>query len=145
MSWFQPLQSSASERYQRRSFVLLLVFAAVLLWMRWLREQHPGGVQLEASLAFAVAAFGALPLAGVAVALGAYLNEERDEFQRNIEVRGLLAGAAALLVVSVFFSFLHELGWRGYVDPVTDLLTFGLVNGAVKLGYRFRARVEGDD
>ena len=140
MSWFQPVQSSASERYQRRSFVLLLIFAAVLLWMRWLRTQQPGGVLLEPSVIFSVAAFGALPRAR-----GAYLNEERDEFQRNIEIRGLLAGAAALLVVFVFFSFLHELGWHGYVDPVTDLLTFALVNGAVKLGYRFCARVEGDD
>ncbi|HLI75871.1 MAG TPA: hypothetical protein VKV02_02920 [Acidobacteriaceae bacterium] len=144
MSWFQPLQNSAAERYQRRSFVCLMFFAAALLGMRWLRSAQGAAVHLSAPALFGVAGAFALPLAGVAIALGMYLNEEQDEFQRNIEVRGLLAGAAALLLVSVFFSFLHQLKWTGYVDPVAQVMTFGLVNGAVKLACRFRARVDGE-
>ncbi len=145
MSWYQPPQSLAAERYQRRSFVLLLFFAAMLFAMRSLRHQVAAGRHLSTPALFAASGLFALPLAGVAVAMGAYLTEERDEFQRNIEVRGLLAGAGALLVVSVFFGFLHELGWPGSIEPVTAVLTFGMLNAAVKLVYRFRAEAQADD
>lgn len=117
----------------------------MLFGMRSLRHAYTGGAHFATPTLFLVAGLSALPLAGIALAMGIYLGEEQDEFQRNIEVRGLLAGAAALLVLSVFFGFLHELGWTGYVAPVTALLTFGIVNAGVKLAYRFRARVQGDD
>lgn len=144
MSWFQPMQTSEAERYQRRSFVCLMFFVAALFGMRWLRSPQGSAVHLSLPQLYCVAAAFSLPLAGVAIALGVYLKKEKDEFQRDIEIRGLLAGTAALLLLSVFFGFMHQLGWTGYVEPVTQVMTFGMVNGAVKLLYRFRARVDGE-
>lgn len=145
MSWLVPVRSSALERYQRRSFVFLILFAVALFGIRSLREQgHVAAAHLGHGAVFLLAGVCAVPVVGIAICLATYLREEKDEFQRDIEIRGLLAGAAALLVVSVFFSFLHELGWTGYVAPVTEVLTFGMVNAGVKLGYRFRSRVDGE-
>ena len=74
--------------------------------------------------------------------------ESTSRATKSWEIVGVAVTAftvvSAILLLSVFFGFMHQLGWTGYVEPVTQVMTFGMVNGAVKLLYRFRARVDGE-
>ena|ERR1700691_46864 len=63
---------------------------------------------LTGPLAWAVAAVAALPIVGALVGTGAYLREEKDEFQRNLLIQGLLFGIGGTLAAATIWGYLED-------------------------------------
>jgi len=63
---------------------------------------------LTGVVAWLVAAVAALPIVGALVVTGAYINEEKDEFQRNLFIQSLLGGIAATLATTTIWSYLED-------------------------------------
>jgi len=63
---------------------------------------------LKGILAYLVAILPALPIVGALVATGAYLREEKDEFQRNIFVECLLGGIGGTLALTTTWGYLED-------------------------------------
>lgn len=59
-------------------------------------------------LAWLVAILPALPILGALVATGAYINEEKDEFQRNLLVQCVLGGTGATLAGTTVWGYLED-------------------------------------
>jgi hypothetical protein len=57
---------------------------------------------------YLVAVLPALPLIGIVWALGRFLVEETDEYQRALAVRKMLVASGFLLVVATTWGFLEE-------------------------------------
>jgi hypothetical protein len=79
-------QNPAARRYVIRmevaaEFCILFALVSTLVF----RHLHPAGTP-----AYLVAILPALPIVGAIVGTGLYLDEERDEFQRNLLVQSLL-------------------------------------------------------
>jgi hypothetical protein len=94
----------AQSRYVVRMFVAALfcmVFsAAAALGVRY---GHASGVA-----AYLLAILPALPIVGALVATGAYLNEEKDEFQRNLFVQAILGGIGLTLSMTTVWGYLED-------------------------------------
>jgi hypothetical protein len=128
----------AGKKYQITVAVEMLAYM-VITWgvTDHVRKYPASGVEL-----FVLAALPSVPILGVLLAVGVYLREEQDEFQRNIMVRCLLWGTAAVLAVSAFVSFLVSFGWKGSAPPFLDFVLFWIVMGIAKLSYRIANRVK---
>ncbi len=57
---------------------------------------------------YIVAVLPALPIMGALVVTGIYLDEEKDEFQRNLLVQSLLGGMGATLSLLTALGFLED-------------------------------------
>jgi hypothetical protein len=66
-------------------------------------------LHLHGIWAYLAAGVSAVPIVGVLVATGAYLNEEKDEFQRNVGVQCLLGGIGGTLSVTTIWGCLEGL------------------------------------
>ncbi len=98
------ISNPAQSRYVVRMFVaalLCVVFSslAAVGFKFW----HLTGV-----VAWVVAAVSALPIVGALVWTGAYLNEEKDEFQRNLFIQAILGGIALTLATTTIWSYLED-------------------------------------
>jgi hypothetical protein len=90
------------KRYRRRLAAAMIAYFLVLVGsLSLLREGH-----LTGPLLWIVAAAPAIPILGVLVAMGLYLKEEPDEFERMIHVESMLWGLGAVLAVSTVWGFL---------------------------------------
>jgi Kef-type K+ transport system membrane component KefB len=98
------ISNPAQNRYVARMFVAALfcvVFSlAAALGVRY---GHASG-----AVAYVLAVLPALPIVGALVGTGAYLNEEKDEFQRNLFVQALLGGIAGTLSLTTVWGFLED-------------------------------------
>jgi len=97
-------QNQAVRRFRRRSYasaalVILFAFVAAASF----RLLHPHGV-----LAWFVAVLPALPILWALVAVGQYLAEEKDEFQRALHVQYLLWGIGGTLAVTTTWGYLED-------------------------------------
>ena len=90
------------KRYRRRLVVSMLAYTVALLGSLSLLR----GAHLEGPLLWIVAAAPAVPILGVLVAMGLYLKEEPDEFERTVHVEAMLWGLGAVLGVSTVWGFL---------------------------------------
>src|ERR1035438_3214261 len=98
------VSSPAQGRYRVRMFVaalLCVVFAAAAAF--GFRVWHLKGV-----VAWVVAVVSALPIVGALVWTGAYLNDEKDEFQRNLYIQAILGGIAATLATTTIWGYLED-------------------------------------
>jgi hypothetical protein len=98
------ISNAAQGRYVVRMFVaaaLSIVLSA--LAAAGFRLWHLTGV-----VAWVVATVAALPIVGALVGTGAYLNEEKDEFQRNLFIQSILGGIAATLATTTIWSYLED-------------------------------------
>jgi cobalamin synthase len=68
----------------------------------WMKHAPPTG-----PLLYAAAVLPALPLLAVIWAMGRYLIEETDEYQRAVQVQSVLWGTGATLAVSTVWGFLE--------------------------------------
>ena len=94
----------AGRRYKRRAVLLSLAYAVCLLGSVWLfKHRVPAG-----ALAWIVAILPALPIIGMFAALGRYLVEETDEYQRTVMVRQLLWASGFALSISTAWGFLES-------------------------------------
>ena len=85
--------------YASAGFVILFAFVAAASF----RLLHLHGV-----VAYFVAILPALPILWALVALGQYLAEEKDEFQRNLHVQYLLWGIGGTLGVTTVWGYLED-------------------------------------
>lgn len=98
------ISNPAQSRYVLRMFltavlcILFSVLAAV-----GVRYLHASG-----AAAWALALLAGLPILGALLATGAYLAEEKDEFQRNLYVQALLGGMAVTLALTTVWGYLED-------------------------------------
>jgi hypothetical protein len=105
-------RSPAAKRYRRRQHIALSIYAVLLLGAIWTRL----GLHLAAPLIWVVAAVPALPLVATIAAMGLYLREETDEFERTVMVESALWATGGVLVLSSVWGFLEMLGGASHVD-----------------------------
>ncbi len=134
-------KNPAQRRYMRRGRIAIAAYFVLFFGaFTFVNQAHPRGVLL-----YAVAALPALPMLSLLLVVGRYLREERDEFQRDLVIRCLLWGIAAMLVVELFTGFLRIFDWQGTVPPFTSFYAFCISMLVAKFTYRFRNRVTADE
>jgi hypothetical protein len=101
----------ARKRYQRRVIGLSLLYAGLLTGAVYLFKHG----LVAGPLAWIVATLPALAIVAIFAALGAYIVEERDEYQRMLLIRQTLYGSAFTLVISTIWGFLESFGMVGHV------------------------------
>ncbi len=132
--------NAAKKRMIRRALVVLVAYE--LLWAGvffWVNRAKPEGTML-----FLIAMLPALTVVAFIVVIAKYLGEEVDEFHRQLVVRCLLWGTAAVMTSLCFHGVLQLLGWKGQWPAGIELGLFVVAMGAAKLTYRVRHRVPDD-
>jgi len=100
------LANPAQRRYVARMmvaafFCILFSLAAAL----GIRHGHVTGLP-----SYLLAVLPAVPVAWTLVITGAYLGDEKDEFQRNLYIQALLCGVAATLSVVTAWGYMEDFG-----------------------------------
>jgi hypothetical protein len=98
------ISNPAQSRYVARMFVAALfciVFSIIAA--AGVRHLHASGAG-----AYLLAILPALPIVASLVATGAYLAEEKDEFQRNLYAQAILGGIAATLSLTTVWGYLED-------------------------------------
>jgi xanthosine utilization system XapX-like protein len=101
----------AQRRYQRRVLWLSLLYAGLLIGAIFLFKHH----QVTGALAWIVAILPALPIVAIFAAIGVYIVEEQDEYQRMLLIRQTLYASAFTLSISTVWGFLESFGMVGHV------------------------------
>lgn len=120
--------TAAAMAYNRRMLPLSAGYVVVLLGAILLHQRyHVTGPAL-----YAIAVLPALPLIGIVWALGRFLVEETDEYQRALAVRKMLVASGFLLVVATIWGFLEEFGLAPHLPAYWCFIVwcFGLGVGA---------------
>lgn len=105
-------KSTVWRRYNIRVIWLSALYAIFILAAVYgLKHQLVSG-----ALAYVVAVLPALPIIGIFAAIGRYLVEEQDEYQRMLMVRQTLWASGFALSVATIWSFLENFGLTGHVD-----------------------------
>ncbi len=73
---------------------------------------------LSGPLAYPVAILPALPIIWALVSTGTYLNNETDEFQRNLLVQSLLGGIGVTLAATTVWGYLEGFVHASHLDPI---------------------------
>jgi len=118
---------SASTPIQRRFIARMWIAAGLcalfcVAAMAVFRRFHLQGLP-----AYLMAALPALPIAGQLLATAAYLNDETDEFQRNILVQSLLGGTGLTLVAITAWGYLEDFAHAPRMDLVWAYPLFWLL------------------
>lgn len=96
----------AQRRYMQRMLVaagLCIVFS--LAAVGGIRHGHVSGLP-----SYFLAVMPAIPIAWTLVITGAYLGEEKDEFQRNVYVQAILLGIAVTLAIVTAWGYMEDFG-----------------------------------
>lgn len=105
-------KSLALRRYNRAIIGLSLAYAGALIGANMVFKGNvPSGL-----LAYLVAVLPALPIIGMFVAIGRYLNEEQDEYVRVLAVRKTLIASAFALSIATAWGFLESFDVVGHID-----------------------------
>jgi len=138
---FCDWKSKASKRYQISVLIEMAAYVLILLGEKTLLGHHnPVGIEL-----YALAALPTVPIIAVLVAVGIYLRDEKDEYQRDLMVQSLLWGTAGVLSISTFIAFLRVFGWTGSVSPFTEFIAFWILVSVAKTFHRMTNRVPTDE
>ena len=142
MMWcFGERPNAAQQRYVRGGLGVALAYVGLFFGSAVLvRHFHPQGWRL-----YLAALLPCGPIVGLLYIVGRYLREEKDEFQRDMVVRCLLWGIAAVLTVEMFSSFLRIFGWTGSLPPFTTYFVLCGTMVVAKFTYKYRNRVALDD
>lgn len=101
----------AQKRYQRRVLGLSLLYAGLLAGAVHLFRHH----QVAGALAWIVAILPALPIVAIFAAIGVYIVEEQDEYQRMLLIRQTLYASGFTLSIATVWGFLESFGMVGHV------------------------------
>jgi len=138
---FCEWKSTAAKRYQWTVLIEMVAYIFIIFGVKgFVGHSHPAGAEL-----YALAALPTFPIIGVLFAVGVYLRDEHDEYQRNMMVKCMLWGTAGILALTSFLGFLHSFGWTGEVSPFTEFVTFWLLVAAAKVFYKLTNRVPKDE
>jgi hypothetical protein len=111
---FCSLKSPAQRRYWARMWItagVCVLFAIADAFA--FRYGHLHGVA-----AYLAAILPALPILGALAATGVYLDQETDEFQRNILVQSVLGGTGGTLAATTVWGYLEDLTHIPHLDPI---------------------------
>ena len=100
------VRNPAQKRYVLRMLLaalFCLLFAEVAAI--GIRHQHVSGFW-----SYPIAVLPAVPIAWTLVITGAYLGEEKDEFQRNVYIQAILLGVAATLAIVTAWGYMEDFG-----------------------------------
>lgn len=120
--------TAAGLAYNRRMLPLAAAYVVVMLGAILMHERlHVTGPAL-----YLIAILPALPLIGIVWALGRFLVEETDEYQRSLAVRKMLVATGVLLVVATIWGFLEQFGLAPHLPAYWCFIVwcFGLGVGA---------------
>jgi hypothetical protein len=95
------IRTAAVGRRSRRTMISAAAYVAVLLAVMFVREMH----LVRGVLAYALAILPAIPVIGMAWALGLYLREETDEFERALSIENALWATGATLSIATIWGF----------------------------------------
>jgi hypothetical protein len=127
--------TAAGLAYNRRMLPLAGGYVVVLLGAILLHQHyHVGGPAL-----YVIAVLPALPLIGIVWALGRFLLEETDEYQRALAVRKMLVASGFLLVVATIWGFLEEFGLAPHLPAYWCFIVWCIGLGVGALWNRLRA------
>jgi len=97
-----PAQKRYVYRMMAAAFFCLVFSAAAAIGIR---HGHVTGFP-----SYLLAILPAVPVAWTLVITGAYLHEEKDEFQRNLYIQALLCGIAATLALVTAWGYMEDFG-----------------------------------
>jgi phosphatidylglycerophosphate synthase len=140
MAWSWKKLNTAKKAMIRRGAVALVAYE--LVWCAtcyWVFRTKPAGPVL-----LLIAVLPTLTVVGFIAVLAKYLGEEVDEFHRQLVVRCLLWGTAAVMTSVCFHCFLQLFGWKGNWPAGVDLGAFLLAMAVAKLTYKVQNRVPDD-
>lgn len=108
---------NARKRYRHAMIILGIVYVALVITISWILpiSAWPEWPKRVGAL------LPVLPIIGMVLAMGRYLNEEPDEFYRLVQTRAMLAATGALLVFGTAWGFLQEYAGLG-AFPVLIIL-----------------------
>lgn len=141
MGWGMVCGTKAGKRYQRRVFLTVAVYLALLFGAVFLAKH----VHVQGALLYVVAMVPAVPIIVVLGWMGLYLQEETDEYQRMITIRALLVGTAALMGVIAVSDFLQAIAKRPALPPFVCFLVFFLAFAIAQGVQKMRNRGGGDE
>ena len=98
--------TAAGMAYNRRMLPLSAAYVVVLLGAILMHDR----LHVTGPVLYLIAILPALPLIGVVWALGRFLVEETDEYQRALAVRKMLVATGFLLVLATIWGFLEQFG-----------------------------------
>lgn len=141
MASFWSKVNVAKRRLIQRAAVALVAYEVMFLaTMWWVERSRPSD-----SAMLWLAVVPTLPVVGVILVMAHYLKEEVDEFHRELVVRCLLWGTAAVMVLLAFHGFLQLFGWKGSWSVMVDLGAFVGAMAIAKLTYRVANRPPAED
>ncbi len=131
----------AFKRYQRRVQVAMAVYFVVILGAAWVvKHLAVAGWQL-----YFWSVLPAVPIMVVIVAMGRYLGEETDEYQRLTMMRSILIGTAALLGTIVVSDFVRSFADTEPFPPFTSFIVFAVAMAIAQGVQKLRDRSVGDE
>jgi len=105
------VRTPAQKRYQRRVLGLSLLYAALLIGAVYLFKHY----LVTGPLAWIAAILPALAIVAIFAAIGVYIVEERDEYQRMLLIRQTLYASGFTLSIATVWGFLESFGMVGHV------------------------------
>ncbi|GAA3748198.1 hypothetical protein [Terriglobus aquaticus] len=141
MLCFGDRKNAAQQRYLRGGLGVMISYFGFFFGSAGMAHRfHPQGWHL--SLA---ALLPSLSIVGMFYITARYLREEKDEYQRDMVVRCLLWGIAAVMTVEMFTSFRRTFGWTGSLPPFTDWFVLCGSVLIAKFSYKFTNRIADDE
>lgn len=130
------IPSLANRRYLRRFFSAMGLYVVVLLSVVWLfKHNHPTG-----PIAYMLAVLPALPIIACIAVWGLYLAEEKDEFQRAVQIQSMIWGIGATLVFTTVWGFLELFAdlqhFQTYLAFPLFCACTGIASSVLKARYR---------
>jgi hypothetical protein len=121
------MSNPAARRYVKRFVPLMIVYSVTVVGVSmWMERGGPTGW-----LRYVVAILPALPIVGVIAAMGAFIVEQKDEYQRMLMVKNALIATGFALSVSTAWGFLQAYGlaplYPGYAAFI--LFCIGMIPG----------------
>jgi hypothetical protein len=127
--------TAAGTAYNRRMLPLAAAYVVVMLGAILMHDRlHVSGPAL-----YAIAVLPALPLIGVVWALGRFLVEETDEYQRALAVRKMLVATGFLLVVTTIWGFLEQFGLVAHLPAYWCFIVWCIGLGVGAIANKLRA------
>ena len=135
------IKTKAERVYLKRLAATMAVYI-VLVFATTILVRHIG---VSGWLLYVVAVIPCLPILRLVQVVAIYLHEEKDEFQRLLVVRAILAGASVTLFISAVSDFLRSYTDTGDLPPFTIFILFWTVFGAAQGIQSYRNRVQSDE
>jgi hypothetical protein len=114
VSLFCAIKSPAERRYVNRMWIAAgLCILTSLTAAITLKHTHWKGVA-----AYPLAILPALPIMWAIFETGRYLNDEKDEFMRNVLVQSMLGGMGGCLALTTAWGYLQDFAGIRPLDPI---------------------------